>query len=125
MSNHATLHTISARLDRVFEASKDVDDDEIKAHLARYLCVLTSGYIVESVKIIIRIYVYNKNHPNICNYVNLSKINLSNLKTESLAKFLNSFNNEWMREFEVVMSHEEITAIDSIVANSNEIAHGR
>ncbi|HLO17477.1 MAG TPA: HEPN domain-containing protein [Anaerolineales bacterium] len=125
MATNRTLHEISSRLDRVFETSRGIEDDEIKAHYARYLCVLTSGYLEEAIKIIIRTYVGSKTHPNVCNYVNLSTDRVTNLKTEKLAKFLNQFNSEWKREFENKLSDEELAAIDSVVANRNEIAHGR
>jgi hypothetical protein len=45
---YTSLHEITSRLDRVFESSKSIDDDEVKSHYARYLCVLTSGYLEEA-----------------------------------------------------------------------------
>ena len=125
MPANITLHEISSRLDRVFETSRGIDDDEIKAHYARYLCVLASGYLEECVKIIIRNYVGNRSHPNIYNHVNLSVGNLTNLKAEKLANFLNSFNSEWKEKFATMLTDEEKDSIDSVVANRHQIAHGQ
>lgn len=125
MPSNITLHEISSRLDRVFETSRGIDDDEIKAHYARYLCVLTSGYLEECIKIIVRNYVESRTHPNICNYVNLSTGNLTNLKAEKLANFLNSFNTEWKEKFVTMVTDEEKDSIDSVVANRHQIAHGQ
>ena len=44
------LFEIESRLDKVFCSTGKITDDEIKSHLSRYLCVLTSGYIEESFK---------------------------------------------------------------------------
>jgi hypothetical protein len=125
MSSHITLHQISSRLDRVFETSKAIDDDEIKAHYSRYLCVLTSGYLEESIKIIIRSYVSNKAHTNVSNYVNLKTKDITNLNTERLVQFLNSFNSEWRLKFESILNDEEKAAIESVIANRHQIAHGQ
>jgi hypothetical protein len=125
MSTYITLHEISSRLDRVFESSRYVEDEEIKAHLAKYLCVLTSGYLEQSVKIIIRSYVSKRTHPYIYNYFNLSTDSLTNLGTAKLANFLELFNTEWKRRFENLVSDEERDAINSVVANRHLIAHGR
>ena len=125
MANHISLHEISSRLDRVFESSKEINDDEIKSHYARYLCVLTSGYIEESVKIIIRIYAKTRGHSNISNYINTSTNTLTNLNSDKLGKVLNSFNSEWRDKFEAILTDEEKDAIDSVVANRHQIAHGQ
>lgn len=120
-----SLHEISSRLDRVFESFRIIDDDEIKSHYARYLCILTSGYLEESIKIIIKNYVMKRASPTISNHINSSISNLTNLKTERIGKYLNTFNSEWKEKFEKELTHEEKTAIDSIVENRNQIAHGK
>ena len=125
MANNASLHEISSRLDRIFETSKNIDDDEIKSHYARYLCVLTSGYLEESVKIIIGNYVVTRTPPTVLNYINSSINNLTNLKTEKLSNFLNNFNPQWKEKFDQILTDEEKDAIDSIVANRHQIAHGK
>lgn len=119
------LFEITSRLDRIFDSSNKVDDDEIKSHLARYLCVLTSGYIEEAMKIIIREHVTPRASQNISNYVNSSARMITNLRCERIGKFLSEFNSEWKENFENQISDEEKDAIDSVVANRHLIAHGR
>jgi hypothetical protein len=118
------LHQITARLDRVFEAADKVDDDEIKSHLARYLCVLTSGYLEESVKMLITNYVAAKAAPFVMNHINSTTNNIMNLNSTKIGQFLNSFSNGWKDEFDNCLSDEEKDAIDSVVANRHLIAHG-
>lgn len=124
MKPYSTLHEITARLDRVFEVSDGIEDDEIKSHLSRYLCVLTSGYIEESVKILTRDYVSINSSPFISNHLNSSIGNLSNINSEKLCQLLNSFSGSWRESFENVLTDSEKDAIDSVVANRHLIAHG-
>jgi hypothetical protein len=79
----------------------------------------------ESVKIIIRIYVATKTHPNISNYMNSSTGNLTNLKSEKLGNFLNAFNSDWKEKFDTMLTDEEKDSINSVVANRHQIAHGQ
>jgi hypothetical protein len=124
MSN-GSLHSISSRLDRVFESSKGISDEEIKSHYARYLCILLSGYLEESIKIIIRDYSSMKASPNLSNYINTSLHNLTNLNCEKIGNTLSYFNNNWKDKFENSLTGEEKDSIDSVVANRHLIAHGQ
>jgi hypothetical protein len=125
MPANISLHTISSRLDSIFEASRSITDEEIKSHYSRYLCILTSGYLEESIKIIITGYVKDRTHPTISNYVNSSTSKLTNLNAEQIGKLLNSFNPEWKEKFENMLTDEEKDSVDSVVANRHLIAHGK
>ena len=119
-----SLHSITSRLDDVFESSRNITDDEIKSHYSRYLCVLASGYLEESIKIIIKTYISTRTHPNISNYINYSTSRMTNFKTKEIGNFLNSFNSEWKEKFETILTDEEKDSVDSVVANRHQIAHG-
>ena len=119
-----TTHQISSRLDFVFDMASGISDDEVKAHFARYLCVLTSGFLERSVKIIIINYVTDKSAPVIQNYLNYSLKKVRNLKTNNILNLLCSFSIDWKNELEVSLTDEEKDSIDSIVSNRHNIAHG-
>ncbi len=119
------LHEISSRLDRAFETTANVDDDEVKSHLARYLCVLTSGYLETAIKTILRDYVYNRSTPYIHSYVIFSTNNLTNLKSEKISDQLSHFCSEWKEKFDTTLTDEEKSSVNSVVANRNQIAHGQ
>lgn len=120
-----SLYEATARLDRVFEMSDRIDDDEAKSHLARYLCVLTSGYLEEVIKILIQDYVAAQSSPTVANHVSSRTSNLTNLNSEKIGQLLNSFSSSWRDKFIDCLSEEEKDAIDSVVANRHQIAHGR
>ena len=115
---------IESRLDKVFCSTGKITDDEIKSHLSRYLCVLTSGYIEESFKIIIQEYVKKRANLNISNYIISSSKQITNLNSEKIGVILNYFNSGWKDNFETEITEEEKDAINSVLANRNLIAHG-
>lgn len=119
------LHEITSRLDKVFEASDKVKDDELKAYLSQYMCVLTSGYIEESFKILIREYVEAKSAPFVMNHVISWNNKITNLKCAKIGQLLNTFSTSWKDEFDQLLTDREKDAIDSVVANRHLIAHGR
>lgn len=125
MPAYTSLHVLSSRLDRVFESSKSITDDEIKSHYSRYLCVLISGYLEESIKVIIRVYISTRTHPTITNYVNSSTNKLTNLNSEKISNILNLFNSAWKDSFEALLTDEEKDSVNSVVANRHLIAHGQ
>jgi len=118
------LFEIESRLDKVFCSTGKITDDEIKSHLSRYLCVLTSGYIEESFKIIIQEYVKKRANLNISNYIISSSKQITNLNSEKIGVILNYFNSGWKDNFETEITEEEKDAINSVLANRNLIAHG-
>lgn len=119
-----TRHEITTRLDQVFKTSDCITDDEVRSHLARYLCILTSGYIESSIKIILRDFFNTNSSPKVANHCNTSIKNISNLKTEKISQLLNSFSSDWKDEFDGCISDKERDAVDSVVANRHLIAHG-
>lgn len=119
------LHSITSRLDQAFIIADSIQEDEIKSHLARYLCVLTSGYVEESIRIIIEYYASQNASPNIVNYVSRSTRNLANLNSERIENLLSSFNPKFKDAFTSLLSDEGKDALDSVIANKNNIAHGR
>jgi hypothetical protein len=119
-----SLHEITARLNRVFDVSDHINDDEIKSHLARYLCVLTSGYLEEAIKILIRDFVSGQASPTVRNHINSTSKNLSNLNIEKIGQYLNSYNGKWKDQFDTELTDEEKDAVNSIITNRHSIAHG-
>ena len=119
------LHIITTKLDGVFELANIVEEDELRSHLARYLCVLTSGYVEESMKIIIEAYASKNGSPSLVKYISWHIRNLTNLNSEKIENILSSFNPSLKDSYLECLSDEQKDAFDSVVANRNNIAHGR
>jgi hypothetical protein len=100
-------------------------DLELQAQIARFLCVLSSGFIEQAVIITLENYARLKSSPRIAEYVSSQLSRLQNAKFEDLLVLLGRFDREWREHIETTTTPEVKAAIDSIVNNRNQIAHGR
>lgn len=113
------------KIDNIFLFTSSISDDEIKSALVKYLCVLISGYLELNLKEIILDYATNKSSPIIQNYIEYSIQNITNLKTTKIIDILRKFNKDWGTEIENLISPEQKDAVDAVIANRNNIAHGK
>lgn len=67
----------------------------------------------------------SKSSPAVASYVTAHLAEFQNPRFEKIMVLLSSFDPAWRRHFEVAQSNEIKDAIDSIVNNRNQIAHGR
>lgn len=114
------------RLDNLFTRIKPLSKDlELQSHWARYLCVLTSGYIETSVRAIYGRYARTKAAPYVANFVDVQLKRFTSPKMEHILEVTRSFSPEWAEELEEAVEGEPKDAVDSIVANRHNIAHGQ
>lgn len=112
------------KLDDLFEKVKKVDDEEMKSHWSKYLCVLVSGFLENSLRNLMFDYTSRKSHPNIANFVGSQIKGITNPNEEKIKQLLGSFSKDWLDLFEQSISGEHKDAMDSIVANRHLIVHG-
>lgn len=113
------------RLDALFERVKGVGDDEVKAHLAKYLCVLVSAFLENSMRIVVLKYVGTRSRENVLNFVNRHVRYVTNLNEEKLKQLLGAFSGDWRIRFESDISEEQKAALDSVTNLKNRVAHGK
>jgi len=113
------------QLDYIFKLIDNISDVETKSHFSRYLCVLVSGFIENSIKNLI--YDYSKNCANskIVNYIQFKTGSISNLNSEKIKQILGSFSKTWLEVYENRIDESEKDALDSVIANRNNIVHGK
>jgi len=87
--------------------------------------VLVSGFIEVAVKEILGDYAARRSSPEISNYVSRRLLRETNLKMNKIIDLLSQFNRDWGEELERQTRGELKDAIDSIVANRHQIAHGK
>ena len=113
------------RLDDLFNKVNEFSGDlELQSHWARYLCVRVSGFIEISVRAILVEYAKNQSAPPVANYVERQLNQFQNPNMERLLQLLQSFRSTWADELKTATEGESKDAIDSIIANRNQIAHG-
>jgi hypothetical protein len=114
------------RLDGIFALVTELEtDEELLAHWAKYLCVLTSGFIENSLRVILTRYATDKANPQVSNFVESSIKGITNLNEERIGQLLGAFSSEWRERFTKKRTDMQKSAIDSVIANRHLIVHGR
>lgn len=126
MTVNSELVSFEARIGNVLKRATEAGiDEELRSSLARYACVLTSGYLEESVRIIVGAWCRDKSHPHIHTYVGRQLDWFLNPKLGKILEILSHFSLAWHDSFADLLTDEEKDAINSVVNNRNQIAHGR
>ena len=108
----------------MFDEASKIVDLEIKAHFSRYLCVLVSGFIENSLRIVLSKYATTRSHPNVANFVNQKLRHQTNFNTRKISQLLGFFLADWSIEFDRTLPDESKKAFDAVLANRNPIVHG-
>lgn len=122
-----TVHGIKDRIKAAFAVADRLEpDDEAQAHLARYLCILSAGFIEESLRIILTGYARDRCDPRCRTFVEKHLDRAPNPRPENIAELLGSFDSDWKKSVEEFFpSQDGDGAIGSLIANRHLIAHGR
>ncbi|MFQ5956405.1 MAG: HEPN domain-containing protein [Candidatus Brocadiales bacterium] len=123
--NNLTAVRYRQRLDNLFKQIGSFSGDpELQSHWAKYLCVLTSGFLETSVRAIYSQYTKTKAAPYVANFVDVQLKYFQNPKMDKILELTKFFSPEWEYNLRNATDGEAKDAVDSIVANRNRIAHG-
>ncbi|MNG03758.1 hypothetical protein D3C84_868510 [compost metagenome] len=113
------------KLDNLFRTVNALNDFELQAHWAKYLCVLCSGYVERSVRLLYGDYVHKRSSPQISKFVGNRLGGFQNAKLEKIIDLAKTFDDAWAKELESQTSGKIKDAVNSIVTNRHSIAHGQ
>ncbi len=118
------IHRQKQRLDELFKAASSLPDVEMQSHWSRYLCVLVSGFLENSIELCLS--EYSKRHSDIAvsNFVNAELRDFQNPKMGKILDLLGSFSQQWRTQIEQATQGQLSDSVNSIVGNRNKIAHG-
>lgn len=116
---------LELRIARLIVSVPQVEDDELRAELTKYLCVLLSGLLEVSARDILLRYAKKRSSPHVARYVAGQLEYLQSAKVGNLVDAMNGFDPAAASAWRTGLSDEQIDSIDSIVANRHQIAHGR
>lgn len=119
--------SIKDQLEAAFGRIERIDESEfeLRADFSRYLCVLVSGYLEQSIRNATAAYVENRAHPSVANFVIRATSRLTNLDADKIKDHLLKFEPSWQSVLDVLLADEAKDAINSVVALRNSIAHGQ
>lgn len=112
------------RLDYLFKQVGSLPDPFLQGHWARYLCVLVSGFLENSVRILYGEYARKKAEPFVANFVDKQLKSIQNPTMGKILDLTRSFNPIWEYNLKAATEGQYKDAVDSIVDNRNKIAHG-
>src|SRR5271166_3563423 len=91
--------------------------------MARYLCVLVSGYVERALPELSIEWCRRQSGPTVVKYASTHLRRVQNLNAEGLRQVLRAFEASWGDALDTDYP-EEISALNSIYGNRNQIAHG-
>ena len=125
MIGRAEVARLRQRLDATFQRAETITDVEVLADLAKYLCILVSGYLEQATIELVLQHTRLHSGTTVQSYVESQVRRLTNLKAQRLIETLGSFDVEWRLSLEGHVVEERKAAVDSVVDLRNTIAHGR
>lgn len=112
------------KLDNLFDLVQNVEDEEQKAILSKFLCIRASGYVESSIRNLITEFTDGSAPKQIQSYVGKETKYITNLRYDRLTILLGSFDSSWREDFEKKINDEQKAALNTVVSNRNNIAHG-
>ena len=117
-------------LDQVFAYADTVDaflnDEELLAHWAKYICILVSGFLEVALREILGQYVDAQcSDPNVANFVRKVLDGASNPNVDKLLRVTGQFSVEWKAQLRARLTEEQAAAMNNVITNRHAIAHGR
>ena len=114
------------RVQLVFKALERLpEDEEIRGHWTRYLCILTAGLLETGLREIMMEYVRRNSDQRIQKRFSSRQQLPLNPKKSVIISTLYGFDKKWGEEIEKYITDEKGDKIDSVMNNRNRIAHGQ
>jgi hypothetical protein len=125
MNGKAQVHGDKQRLDEVFKRASAVADMELSADLARYLCVLVSGFLEQAVIEILSEHTRRRSDPSVQKYVGSKLYRFTTANSQNLSDLVGSFDADWHNDLKAFLIGEHKDSVDSVVNIRQAVSHGR
>jgi hypothetical protein len=96
-----TVATHQSRIDAVFGRAAGVTDLETQADMARYLCVLVSGFMEQATRHIYGEYARARSSPHVTRYVEHQLDGFMNANAAKLCQVTGAFDGQWRQDLVV------------------------
>ena len=126
MTGKVEVDSQKKRLDATFKRAAALrEDPELSSDLAKYLCVLVSGFLEQSVIELLLDHVRIHARPSVQRYAEPRLRQFTTAKTSRIIQLFGNFDPDWAVDLESFLVDQRKDAVDSVVANRHNIAHGR
>jgi hypothetical protein len=125
---HRELNRQLQAIDSLFKRTRAAcgDDIEMMAHWARYLCVLCAGFLENALTALYSDYCRRSSNEYVASFATRTLELISNPKTGRFLEVAGKFRQSWREDLETFVDEDgRRDAIDSIMNNRHQIAHGQ
>lgn len=99
---------------------------EMQSHWAKYICVLTSGFLENAIKELYGDFATRAASPSVATFVYTKLKDIRNPNSKKFLEIARSFRLEWEKDLSNFLNDEgRKEAIDSVMSNRHLIAHGK
>jgi hypothetical protein len=114
-----------SRLDEL--AKKTPEDPEDQSHWAKYLTILISGYLEQSIKEIFFELTASHDAIRLEKYIAATWPDSRNMRSSVIAEILERFDDSWKLQFDswLVGKENYKSEINSLIGGRNDVAHGK
>ncbi len=121
-----SVHVEVQRIEHVLELADELPkEEEVLSHWARYLCILIAGLIETAARLVLCEHARTHASTETASFVVNQMKYQTNLNTNKLTQLLGAFSDQWADDFDRSLTDDQKDAIDSVLANRHNIAHGR
>jgi hypothetical protein len=100
---------------------------EEQSHWAKYLCILISGYLEQSVKEVLFEFGTSQKSPKLSNYIETSWPKSRNMNIDVIREILGKFDANWQSGFSTWLGSDDSLKrnMEALMRSRNDIAHGK
>lgn len=120
---HQSIKSLIARTSRA-----TWEDIELQGHWGKYLCVLAAGLLENGLREVYADFAKRAASPHVANFARQMLQSIYNPKSTRFVETARAFDPRWANELEGFLNKDGAVrknAIDSIMNNRHQIAHGR
>ena len=128
MRNRELNRDLNRLKDLIRNTDLATENIELQGHWGRYLCVVVAGFVENGLQTIYREYATNSASVPVARYVSRRLESIYNPNAQRFIEVAGLFNTTWREELEKYLSDDDGSrreALDSIMNNRNQIAHGK
>lgn len=123
MQSERTL--LALRIARLLERIPGIEDDEFRAESTKYACVLMSGLLEATCRDVMTRFAAKRGSKELVRVAETVVGRFQNPSTGKIVDLLSVFDPDKATAWRLSIDDEQADAIDSIVNNRHQIAHGR
>jgi RiboL-PSP-HEPN len=123
---HVKVHSEMQKVQDAFDRCDQLPfDDVLRSHWAKYLSIITSGYLEVVIRTVLAEYAKRCANEHVAAYAEAQLGNFQNPSVDKILVVLAQFDPAWVNQLEDFWKEERKAAVASVVNVRHHAAHGR